>query len=128
MVSGKWAYRSYLNQPDQPVFGQGVMTFEELSENLFVGTLDMGGGYVMNLQGIETGGGPGEPAAIRMVGLGVPGSPTAGWRYDYQCWPAYHWPNGVDQVPSLVGTTIRVVPHNGAPAGVVASFIAVSQA
>jgi hypothetical protein len=127
MVSGKWAYRSYLNQPDQPIFGQGTMTFEEYSDQLFAGTLDMGGGYVMNLQGIEIEGPPGEPATIRMVGLGVAGSPTAGWRYDYQCWPAYEWPNGVDQVPSLVGTTIRVVPHNGDPAGVVASFIAVSE-
>ena len=126
MVKGKWAYRSYLNEADQPVFGQGTMTFEELSEHLFVGTLDMGGGYVMNLHGLELSAPPGEPMAIRMVGLGVPDSPTAGWRYDYQCWPAYDWPNGVDQVPSLVGTTIRVVPHNGEPAGVVASFIAVS--
>jgi hypothetical protein len=124
MVSGKWAYRSYLNEADQPVFGQGVMSFEALSEHLFAGTLDMGGGYVMNLHGVEL---PGEPAAIRIVGLGIPGSPTAGWRYDYQGWPAYAWPNGVDQVPSLVGTTIRVVPHNGQPAGIVASFIAVSE-
>ena len=126
MVQGKWAYRSYLNQADQPVFGEGIMTFEELSEHLFVGTLDMGGGYVMNLHGMAFSAAPGEPTAIRIVGLGVPASPTEGWRYDYQCWPAYQWPNGVDQVPSLVGTTIRVVPHNGEPAGVVASFIAVS--
>lgn len=127
MVSGKWAYRSYLNQPDQPIFGQGTMSFEELSEHLFVGTLDMGNGYLMNLHGMEFQGAGGGPATIRIVGLGVPGSPPAGWRYDYQCWPAYEWPNGVDQVPSLVGTTIRVVPHNGEPAGVVASFIAVSE-
>jgi len=126
MVSGKWDYKSYLNQADQPVFGQGVMSFEALTEHLFVGTLDMGGGYVMKLQGVELAGGSGAPA-IRIVGIGVPDSPTAGWRYDYQCWPAYEWPNGVDQLPSLVGTTIRVVPHNGKPAGVVASFIAVSQ-
>jgi hypothetical protein len=127
MVSGKWAYRSYLNQPDQPVFGQGVMTFEELGPDMFSGTLDMGGGYVMNLQGVEFQARAGEPPAIQIVGIGVAGTPTAGWRYDYQCWPAYEWPNGVDQVPSLVGTTIRVVPHNGEPAGVVASFIAVSE-
>jgi hypothetical protein len=127
MVSGKWAYKSYLNQADQPVFGQGVMSFEELSEHLFVGTLDMGSGYLMNLQGVQFPGGSGDPASIRIVGMGVPNSPTAGWRYDYRCWPAYEWPNGVDQVPSLVGTTIRVVPHDGKPAGVVASFIAVSQ-
>lgn len=127
MVSGKWAYQSYLNEPSQPVFGSGTMTFEELSEFIFVGTLDMGNNYLMNLHGIEFPGDDDCPPAIRIVGLGVPNSPTAGWRYDYQCWPAYEWPNGVDQVPSLVGTTIRVVPHNGEPAGVVASFIAVSE-
>jgi hypothetical protein len=127
MVSGKWAYHSYLNQPDQPTFGQGVMSFEELSENFFIGTLDMGGGYLMNLQGFVLPGSGGASDSIRMFGSGIPDTPTAGWRYDYQCWPAYEWPNGVDQVPSLVGTTIRVVPHNGQPAGVVASFIAVSE-
>jgi hypothetical protein len=125
MVSGTWDYTSYKNEPGQPIFGQGTMTFEELSEHLFVGTLDMGTGYLMNLHGIEVQGTDGGPASIRMVGLGVAGTKTDGWRYDYQCWPAYEWPNGVNQVPSLVGTTIRVVPHNGEPAGVVASFIAV---
>jgi hypothetical protein len=128
MVSGKWAYRSYLNQPDQPLFGQGTMTFEALSEHLFVGTLDMGGGYVMNLHGLETAGAGGGPATLRIVGLGVAGSPTAGWRYDYHCWPGYTWPDGVNQVPSLVGTVVRVKAHGpNSPAGVVASFIAVSQ-
>jgi hypothetical protein len=33
----------------------------------------------------------------------------------------------VDQVPSIVGTIVRAKPHNGEPAGVTASFIAVAQ-
>jgi hypothetical protein len=33
------------------------------------------------------------------------------------------WPKGVDQRPALVGSVFRTVPHNGAPAGVTASFI-----
>jgi len=40
---------------------------------------------------------------------------------------AHTWPNGIDQVPALVGSVIRAKPHNGSPAGVVASFIAVKQ-
>jgi hypothetical protein len=40
----------------------------------------------------------------------------------------YVWPNGVDQVPSLLGTVIRVNAHGpSSPAGYTASFIAVSQ-
>jgi hypothetical protein len=85
MVNGQWAYQSYLNQPDQAVFSSGTMTFKELSEFLFTGTLDMGNGYLMNLQGIEIPDRDGGPASIRMAGLGVPNSPTAGWRDDYQC-------------------------------------------
>jgi hypothetical protein len=127
MVSGSWGYTSYLNQSGQPIFGSGTMTFKELSEHIFVGQLVMDKEHVMNLHGMEVPDPSGGPTAIRIVGLGVDGTKTDGWRYDYQCWPAYEWPNGVDQVPSLVGTTIRVVPHNGEPAGVVASFIAVSE-
>jgi hypothetical protein len=37
------------------------------------------------------------------------------------------WPNGVDQRPAMVGSTVRTVPHDGAPAGSVASWIAVKQ-
>ena len=36
-------------------------------------------------------------------------------------------PNGVNQVLALVGTVIRAKPHGGAPAGYVASFIAVKR-
>jgi hypothetical protein len=35
--------------------------------------------------------------------------------------------NGVNQVPALVGSVIRAEPHGSAPAGYVASFIAVKQ-
>ena len=38
------------------------------------------------------------------------------------------WPDGVDQVPSFVGTVVRVKAHGpNSPAGYTASFIAVSQ-
>jgi hypothetical protein len=128
MLGGKWHYRSYLNDSDQTVFGDGIFTFEQISSSAVAGQLDMGGGYVLALRGEVRKGRGGCPDTIALVGLGVDGTPTAGWRYDYHCWPAYKWPNGIKQVPSLVGTVIRVKAHGPkSPAGVTASFIAVSQ-
>jgi hypothetical protein len=62
-----------------------------------------------------------------IAGVGRANTPTAGWEYDYNCITGSVWPNGVDQVPSILGTVIRAKPHNGSPAGVVASFIGVRQ-
>jgi hypothetical protein len=75
------------------IFGEGVFTFETLSRQSLTGTLDMGGGYVLDLTGSV----------------------------------AHHWPDGVDQVAALVGSVIRAKPHGSAPAGHVASFIAVAR-
>jgi hypothetical protein len=61
---------------------------------------------------------------------------TAGWQYDYHGHMGRNWamPDGstVDRHPTLVGSVIRVTPHNGRPggawqsrAGEVLSFIAV---
>lgn len=134
---GKWTYRSYLNNPElvdgnaqtalSLIWGEGVFTFESPEWCSLIGTLDMGGGYVLDLKGHIQREGAG-PEALVINGYGRDGTPTAGWEYDYHCWPGYTWPDGVDQVPSLVGTVVRAKPHNGEPAGVVASFIAVSQA
>lgn len=136
MIAGLWTYRSYLNDPalvgDDPnkalamIFGEGVFSFETPSPETLTGTLDMGGGYVLDLEGQVAASGGG-PVVIAIDGYGRDGTPTAGWEYDYHCWPGYAWPDGVDQVPSLVGTVVRAKPHNGEPAGVVASFIAVRQ-
>ncbi|MCF4126449.1 hypothetical protein [Methylobacterium sp. SyP6R] len=131
-VSGLWTYRSYRNDPAlisgdpdkaaQNIFGEGVFDLR-LDGEAVTGMLDMGGGYVLDLTGSAAAG-----AEIALVGLGRAGTPTAGWEYDYRGVPAYRWPNGVGQVPALVGTVIRAKPHGGAPAGTVASFIAVKRA
>ena len=53
------------------------------------------------------------------------------WIYDYLGFVVPAWPNGQDQVPAIVGTIVRTIPHSGsapgtvAPAGVTASWIAV---
>jgi hypothetical protein len=70
--------------------------------------------------------------SVNLVGIGR--RDTAGWEYWYYGRLAPRWENAVDQRPYLVGSVIRVNPHNGkqgggweSPAGEVFSFIAVKQ-
>jgi hypothetical protein len=126
-VAGKWAYRSYLNTADQRIFGQGIFTFTTPSTTTLKGTLDMGGGLVLDLDGSVRPPDKSSPLCVAIKGYGRAGTKTEGWEYDYDAFLGHQWPNGVDQVPSLVGTVIRAKPHDGGPAGVTASFIAVRQ-
>ena len=132
MLSGKWTYRSYHNDPAlvgsdaqaalAMIFGEGVFDLAD-RDGAITGTLDMGGGYVLDLNGNATGEG-----AFLIIGLGRAGTPTEGWRYDYNGGPGWDWPNGIEQVPSLLGTVIRVNQHGPqSPAGVTCSFIAIGQ-
>jgi len=137
MIEGNWTYRSYKNDPelvgDDPqkalelIFGEGVFAFEALSDRIFRGTLDMGDGLVLDLSGFLLDAAQ-EVPVYAIVGLGREGTATAGWRYDYRCVRGYSWPDGIDQVPSLVGTVVRVKAHGPtSPAGYTASFVAVRQ-
>jgi opacity protein-like surface antigen len=136
--AGKWTYRSYHNtawrlvgedasKAVAMIFGEGVFTFETPSTTSIVGRLDMGSGYVLDLQGTIRLPAANAPLTIKFVGMGRRGTRTEGWQYDYHGFLAYHWPNGVNQVPALVGSVIRAKPHGSAKAGYVASFIAVRQ-
>jgi len=75
----------------------------------------------------------GERSRFDIVGTGRPRTDTAGWEYRYHGHLSRHWPEGVDQHQTLVGSVIRITPHNGqpgrwlSPAGEVFSFIAVKQ-
>jgi hypothetical protein len=135
VIAGLWTYRSYLNSSKlvdgdaqtalSLIFGEGVFTLATPTSSSVAGTLDMGGGYVLDLHGsVSVHGGE---THLAIAGVGRANTPTAGWEYDYNCITGFVWPNGVDQVPSILGTVIRAKPHNGSPAGVVASFIAVRQ-
>ena len=45
------------------------------------GTLDMGGGYVLDIAGLnEAGSSSAEPDYLRMIGKGRANTPTAGWQ------------------------------------------------
>jgi len=126
-LAGTWAYRSYLNQADQQVFGAGLFTFQLPSPTTLTGTLDMGNELVLDLRGMITPAAGNCPLTVEIMGYGRPYTKTNGWEYDYHGSLAYHWPAGIDQVESIVGSILRAKPHDGNPAGVTASFIAVRQ-
>jgi hypothetical protein len=139
-LAGRWTYRSFHNNPapvaEDPktapekalalIFAEAVFTFDIPSSTTLKGAIDWPGGG-LDLQGIIRPGTAGAGPTVEIVGTGRPGTGTAGWEYDYRGQLAYQWPNGVNQIPALVGTVIRAKPHNGAPAGYVASFIAVKR-
>lgn len=139
-LAGKWTYRSFHNQPalvtadpntaaDKAlalIFAEAVFTFEAPTSSTAKGAIDWPGGG-LDLQGTLLPDAAAGTPIMQIIGTGRPGTSTAGWEYDYHGQFAYQWPNGVDQVPAIVGNVIRAKPHDGAPAGYVASFIAVKQ-
>ena len=108
------------------IFGEGLMIFGQPSANNIAGTVDFGGGFVLDLKGTMQTTAAGD-IAVDLVGTGRPGTPTDNWEYDYKATTTPKWPNGIGQIPTLVGTVIRAKPHGTAKAGVVASFIAIKQ-
>ncbi|BCH30582.1 hypothetical protein MesoLjLc_25120 [Mesorhizobium sp. L-8-10] len=129
--AGNWAYRSFLNDADLSkaandlLFGAGTLTIAEESTTELSGTIG-GPGWSLELRGSF---GYGAPMQVRFQGKGVVGGEQ--WIYDYIGWLVPVWPNSTDQleVPAIVGSVIRTIPHSGAgggtnPAGVVASFYA----
>jgi len=128
---GTWTYRSFLNNPDSSVafndleFGLGTIRVDEAPFGVFHGVIG-GPGWSLELNGSIN---YGTPFQVRFQGKGdVSGHE---WIYDYIGYVVPPWPNGVDQRPAMVGSIVRTIPHpsNGsvAPAGVVASWIAVRQ-
>ncbi len=135
LFTGFWTYRSFINDPEpidpnQPIsdllFGMGTIEIKPSAVNELSGLI-FGDGWQLDLKGFKTFANPFE---IRFQGKGEVGGHE--WVYDYVAYLVNQWPNGVDQVPALVGSIVRTVPHpnsNGGinPAGVVASWVAVKQ-
>lgn len=135
MLTGKWTYRSYRNSPDligdNPraalalILDEGVLDLELADDTHVRGGLGMLTGHALRLEGRLL---PGDPPGFFIIGHGIDGSPTEGWRYDYRGVIGYRWPAGLAQVSSLLGTVVRVDARGPtAPAGLTASFIAVRQ-
>jgi hypothetical protein len=128
---GNWTYRSLLNDPDigksfdSLQFGVGTIVIAEAPMQSLKGTIG-GEGWSLTLKGARD---YGNPMHARFQGVGVVNGEE--WIYDYQGYLVPDWPNGVHQVPAIVGSVIRTIPHSGSqpgtvnPAGVVASFYAV---
>jgi FtsP/CotA-like multicopper oxidase with cupredoxin domain len=130
-VRGVWTYRSLVNDPvlftpfEQLRFGEGQLQIETVDRDVLRGRLSFGSDLGLKLEGSVE---PGPPMTIRVQGRGdQPG--TNDWAYDYIGYLVPDWTNGRGQVDAIVGSVIRVQPHsNGqAPAGFVASFIALRQ-
>ena len=127
--TGVWRYRSFLNDPQAVsdsdigtiLFAQGVFSLNE-SFGALTGTGDFGPGYTVTFTGVTS---YGTNPSVRFQGKGS-GPTNSDWLYDYFGWFAPAWPNGVGQVPAILGTIVRSAPHkpNRLP-GEVASFIAV---
>lgn len=129
---GNWSYRSFNNDPDLSVsfddlkFGQGTIVIEPAAPNELTGTIG-GPGWSLDLYGSIS---YGNPNTVNFWGTGVVGGNE--WKYAYIGYLAPIWPNGIKQVPAMVGTIVRVIPHPGSdggihPAGVVASWYALKQ-
>lgn len=135
LLAGKWTYRSFLNNPapvdGDPnkalglIFGEGELTITPKDEKLFQAVLDFDGGAAMDLYGEMIDGQGAGPDVLFITGTGREGSTTAKWVYQYKAYVIPQWPEGVNQTPAIVGTTIRTIPHGSGKAGVVASFIIV---
>ncbi len=125
---GSWVYRSLRNNKDIAMafndlrFGAGIIEFSNILNNkISDSTLNMGGGYILALEG-EIVTQNVEIQSINWRGSGISGTPTAGWIYDYKAFIAPTWEEATDKTLVLVGTVMRTVPHNGAPAGVTGTF------
>jgi hypothetical protein len=137
---GHWTYRSFRNDPDpvgdvqrdpqklvKLLFAEAEWVIEETNDRSLKGQLVFGPDQVMDLTGVIRPASKSHSARVHINGKGRPGTATEHLFYDYDGELAFTWPNGVDQRPAIVGSVIRVKPHDGGAAGYVASFIAVKR-
>ncbi len=135
VLEGNWTYRSFYNNPDmvgddpekalQLIFGEGHLSFTSHNKPIFKAVLDFGGGAAMDLFGILIDASGINPQLLQITGTGREGTSTAKWVYQYQGYVVPNWAEGVNQIPAIVGTVIRTIPHGSGSAGIVVSFIAV---
>ncbi|URJ43645.1 hypothetical protein MF628_003278 [Paenibacillus polymyxa] len=131
-LAGVWTYRSFLNVPEEVgdfnkiKFGEGELVFEMKSEP---GTIR--GQLAFRSEKPDPKDarlfihGSIEKSNLRFQGTGVNKTDAEGWVYDYNGEIIPNWIDGTEKKTIVTGTVIRSVPHDGKPAGVVGSFIAV---
>jgi hypothetical protein len=130
--AGLWTYRSLLNNPelsadfDALEFGRANLRIDIAESGAITGKI-YDTGWELDLKGSVQYGTPG---TLWFQGSGIVNGSL--WIYDYLCYIVPRIPNGAHQVPALVGSVTRAIPHpdgqgGTSPAGVVASFYAVLQ-
>lgn len=138
LLRGIWTYRSFINNTAligsdaqaalALIFGEGTLRFTSAHDSVFKAELDFGAGAAMDLFGRVVDASGISPQVLVITGTGRENTSTAKWVYQYQGFVTPDWAEGVDQVPAIVGTVIRTIPHGSGPAGVVASFVLLKQA
>jgi hypothetical protein len=148
-LRGVWTYRSFFNVPDgrEPPSGIQVWKAElylevDPANHRIFGHLgerrdptpETDPAHAdkpypfLNVEGVYT---DGDPVRIRWRAIGREDSAWETWVYDYQgvlspAWqPAPQFDATVPETPTILGTVVRTVAHDGAPAGQVFSFHAV---
>ena len=128
---GNWIYRSFINDPkatdnfNDIRLWQADLTLKADQDGTLSGEL-AADNYHLKVSGscdLRK-----SPATIRLWALGVDGTETQGWRYDYEGVASHRWTTGDAQRPVITGSVIRTLPH--APnrdAGLVYAFVAVSK-
>ncbi|MCA1594196.1 MAG: hypothetical protein LC754_16530 [Acidobacteria bacterium] len=126
---GKWTYRSFKHIADMATdlnelkFAIGMLAIDDSPLGSFSGQLTFSKTSRFKLNGSSSFG---NPFTVRFQGVGN-AADSKGQIYDYVGYLEPLWPDGINQVPAIVGSVIRTVPHDGKPSGVVASWIAVKQ-
>lgn len=134
MLDGRWTYRSYRNLADligdDPqaalalILEEGVFELHQSDDGRIEGGFGMQTGNALRITGSI--GAAGNDVSFTLVGEGLDGTATAGWRYDYRGIVGHIWLDAAGQVPSLLGTAIWVKAGGpGSPTECTASFIAV---
>lgn len=130
-ISGHFVYRSLHNNTFigedflKLKFGEGLMTINQEPSGNFAGDFDMGGDYKMSLEGIISS--VGNKTHFRMTGKGIPNTATEGWVYAYDGFLVSEWPNGINQLQTIIGSVIRTIEHGTAKAGYTATFYMVNR-
>jgi hypothetical protein len=127
-IIGRWRYRSFVPTAKDVSFGDlefgdGVLRFAPAPMQSIAGHIG-GTTWDLILQGSMT---YGNPFTLRFEGKGLVNGEM--WIYDYEGYLIRPWPNAVGQLPAIVGSVIRTIPHSDgsggiAPAGYVAPFTA----
>lgn len=146
-LRGIWTYRSFFNVEDGIEPSGGIQlwqaelylevdpatkrVFGHLGERADPTPADGGNGKPYPFLSVEGTYSDGNPVLVSFRAVGRNGSAWESWIYDYQCVLCPTWtrqPNfksSALQKLTLVGTVVRTVEHDGAPAGASYSFYAV---